>query len=343
MNLLEIDGSFGEGGGQILRSAVSLACIMQRPIRIKNIRHNRKIPGLRAQHLTTLQILADVCGAKTEGMNLGSTSITFAPGKIKDATLSANVGTAGSITLVLQALIPVVSLSGKKLQLTITGGTDVPWSPTFAYTQHVLADAYSRIGIEFSMKIHKRGYYPKGGGIVDVAINPCKQIHPISFPRRVEKTAKIIGSFTNLDEQISNSLKKTKTLLEERQFATQIQYSQEAAKNPGGSLLIFSSDSSSVVGADELLDIKNTDLLGTKSFLEFTKSDLGVDANLSDMLVVPLSFCPETSTFTVRRISKHLETNLYITSKITGCKYGVGKIDGGYEVRIRGESHTSIK
>jgi RNA 3'-terminal phosphate cyclase (ATP) len=343
MNLLEIDGSFGEGGGQILRSAVSLACIMQKPIRIKNIRHNRKIPGLRAQHLATLQILANVCDAKTEGMNLGSTSITFTPGKMKDAVLSENVGTAGSITLVLQALIPVVSLSGKKLQLTITGGTDVPWSPTTAYTQHVLADAYSRIGIEFSMKTHKRGYYPKGGGLVDVVINPCKQIRPISFSRRVEKTAKIIGSFTSLDEQISNSLEKTKTLLEERQFATQMQYSQETAKNPGGSLLIFSSDSSSVVGADELLDIKNIDLLGTKSFLEFTKSNLGVDVNLSDMLVVPLSFCQETSTFTVKHISKHLETNLYITSKITGCKYGVGKIDGGYEVRIRGESNPGVK
>lgn len=117
MDLLEIDGSFGEGGGQILRTAVSLACIMQRPIRIKNIRHNRKIPGLRAQHLTTLQILAKLCDAKVDGMNLGSTSITFTPGRMQEATLSENVGTAGSITLVLQALIPVVSLSGKRLQL----------------------------------------------------------------------------------------------------------------------------------------------------------------------------------------------------------------------------------
>lgn len=199
------------------------------------------------------------------------------------------------------------------------------------------------MGIDFSMKIRKRGYYPKGGGLVDVVINPCRQTRPISFSGRVEKTAKIMGSFTDLSEQILHSLEKTKTILEERQFATQIQYSQETAKNPGGSLLIFSSDSSSILGADELLDIKNSGSLGAKSFLEFTKSNLGVDVNLSDMLVLPLSFCPETSAFTVNHISKHLETNLYITSKITGCKYGIGKVDGGYEVRIRGESNSGIK
>ncbi|MGQ0606401.1 MAG: RNA 3'-terminal phosphate cyclase, partial [Candidatus Nitrosotenuis sp.] len=160
MDVLKIDGSHGEGGGQILRSALTLSCITQRPIQIENIRHNRKIPGLRPSHLSTIKLLGKIYNAKIDGLSVGSTSITFVPGEIQNAKLQENVGTAGSISLILQAIIPAVSLAGKKLELSISGGTDVPWSPTANYTKHVLSEAYSRIGVNFTMDIKKRGYYP---------------------------------------------------------------------------------------------------------------------------------------------------------------------------------------
>lgn len=343
MESLKIDGSFGEGGGQILRSAITLSCITKRPVQIDRIRHNRKIPGLRAQHLTTVNLLAKICNAKTEGLHIGSTSIKFFPNEIQDMRIKESVGTAASISLILQALIPAVSLAKKKLDLSIGGGTDVPWSPTANYTKYVLAEAYSRIGIDFLMKIQRRGYYPRGGGVVEITIFPCKKSLPLILTKRKEKNAKIICSYSNLNaSEISQTVDNVKSTLEKKEFTVQIEINEEKATDKGSSMLVFSHDPSSIIGSDELFDKKSAKF-GNKSAFTFIDCDLGVDSHLSDMIVLPLSLTKGLSIFTVKEISKHLETNLYITSKITGCKYGVGKIEGGYEVRIEGNSDSCIQ
>lgn len=334
MDPLKIDGSHGEGGGQILRTALALSCITKRPIQIENIRHNRKVPGLRPSHLSTIKLLGKICNAQMDGSSVGSTSIRFAPGEIQDTKLAENIGTAGSISLILQAIIPAVSLAGKKLDLHITGGTDVPWSPTSNYTKHVLADAYSRIGINYTVNIKKRGYYPKGGGQVELAIQPCQRITPITLSKRTIKNAKILCSHSDVD--VSSNVDSMEKTLQQKGFSVESHITPEVALNSGASVLIWSSDSGSVTGSDELLDPKNKSEFGKTATNSFIGCDLGVDANLSDMIILPLAITKELSIFTVKEITKHLETNLYITSKITGCKYGVGKIDGGYEVRIQG-------
>ncbi|MEM3065463.1 MAG: RNA 3'-terminal phosphate cyclase [Candidatus Nitrosotenuis sp.] len=340
METLKIDGSFGEGGGQILRSALTLSCITKKPIQIENIRYNRKPPGLKPSHLATVRLLAKICKAQVEGMNVGSTSLKFLPGKIEDVRLKENVGTAGSIPLILQALIPAVSLANKHLELSITGGTDVPWSPTSNYTKFVLGEAYSRIGIDFAIDIKKRGYYPKGGGLVELTVKPAQKTKPISLTKRNQRNAKILCNYSKLPQtKIAESLDTVRSTLEKNQFAAQTEITQQDAPNSGASVLIYSFDSGSIVGADELFDYKAE--FGKHAAANFVSS-LAVDVNLSDMLVTPLSLTKGLSTFTVQRISKHLETNLYITSKITGCKYGVGKIEGGFEVRIEG-SDTGIQ
>lgn len=341
MNLLEIDGSFGEGGGQILRSATTLACITQTPIRVKNIRSNRKVPGLRPSHLAAIKILAKMCNAQVDGLAVGSTSVEFRPNRVDDVFLEEDVGTAGSIPLIMQAVMPL-ALAGKKLRVSIRGGTDVPWSPTTNYTKYVLAEAYSRVGLEFTMKIQRRGYYPRGGGLVHLTVNPCTELSPVNLTKRAEKKANLVCCYTD-EDSISDSIGGAKDLLESNGFATSIEKSQEKADNPGASMLVFSHDSSSITGADELLDLKNRSDFGKRCARDFADSCMGVDANLSDMLVTPLSLCKELSIFTVPSISKHLETNLYITSKLTGCKYGIGKIDGGYEVRLQGSSDSRVK
>ena len=172
MELLKIDGSYGEGGGQIIRTAVTLSSITGKAVEIENIRKNRDVPGLRPQHLAGIKILAKICNAKVDGLHIGSTMLRFFPSKISDAALKENVGTAGSIPLILQILIPAVSISKKNLKLSIVGGTDVAWSPTSNYTKFVLREVYSRIGINFSINIKKRGYYPKGDGFVDIQVSP---------------------------------------------------------------------------------------------------------------------------------------------------------------------------
>ncbi|MGQ0605598.1 MAG: RNA 3'-terminal phosphate cyclase, partial [Candidatus Nitrosotenuis sp.] len=181
-----------------------------------------------------------------------------------------------------------------------------------------------------------------GGGQVDLRVLPCQKILPVNLSKRIIKNAKIICSYSGLsNNEISSHVNSIKNTLQRKEFSTESHIAEETALNQGASVLIFSHDSGSITGTDELLDTKSTSEFGKSSTSAFLGFDLGVDANLSDMLITPLSLTKEMSIFTVKEISKHLETNLYITSKITGCKYGIGKIDGGFEVRIQG-SETSI-
>ena len=342
MEVLKIDGSFGEGGGQILRSAVSLSCIAKTPIEIENIRKNRKIPGLRAQHLTSIRLLSKICNAKVEGLKIGSNSIKFIPNEVESCTLEENIGTAGSISLLLQVIVPSVAITGKKLKLSIVGGTDVLWSPTSNYTKFVLGEAYSRLGINFSMNIKRRGYYPKGGGIVNVEVFPSKNISPINLLQRNTNDVKLFCSFSKISKEvILNYVDELTKKIEKNGFKIKKDVSEEVAIDKGSSMLIYSTDSDSVIGSDGLYDSKKNRFSENISN-DFLSSKLGVDNHLADMLVLPASLSKEMSVFRVQKITKHLETNLYVTSKITGCKYGIGKLDDGYEVRITADSDTSI-
>lgn len=341
MDFLKINGEFGEGGGQIIRTAITLSCITKRPIIIENIRKNRKIPGLRAQHLTAIKILQKICDACVEGARIGSTSLKFVPGNVKSCNFIEDVGTAGSISLILQVLIPVAAICQKKLNLTIKGGTDTLWSPTIDYTQYVLKEAYSRMGIKFSIKLVKRGYYPKGGGEVSLEVFPSN-IKSISLYQRKTNNVKLFCSFSNLpNELIKKHVESIERKLIEKKFIVKTQINEENAIDSGASLLIFSIDDESIIGIDSIFDNKaekfNLDLES------FTENNLGVDEHLADMLVLPASLTNEMTIFRINNISKHLETNLFVTSKITGCKYGIGKLSNGYEIRIEGVSNTGIK
>ncbi|MGC2428219.1 MAG: RNA 3'-terminal phosphate cyclase [Nitrososphaeraceae archaeon] len=201
MYFLTIDGSYGEGGGQIVRTAVSLSAITGKPIQIVNIRAKRDNPGLRPQHLSAVKAVADLFHAKAENLKVGADWIRFIPPDYSpphsDSCLSDNdnnnisslnnnnssssnnfeygmtnmdIGTAGSIPLVLLTIIPAISLSGINHSLQIIGGTDVRYSPTIDYLRYVVREIYARIGINFSIDIIRRGYYPKGGGIVNAQI-----------------------------------------------------------------------------------------------------------------------------------------------------------------------------
>ena len=341
MDFLKINGEHGEGGGQIIRSAITLSCITKQPIHLENIRKNRKVPGLRPQHLTAITILQKIANAKVIGAEIGSTELKFIPNKIESLELVEDVGTAGSISLILQVLIPVVAISQKKLNLTIKGGTDVIWSPSIDYTQYVLREAYSRMGIKFSLELIKRGYYPKGGGKINLQIYPS-HVKSISFTKRKTNNVKLICTFSKLsNEEIRDQVEEIKNELINENFIVETEIRNQEAMDSGASLLIYSIDENSIIGVDTLFD-KKTQRFGL-DFDKFIKNSLGVDDNLADMIVVPASLGNGKTTFQVREITKHLETNLFVTSKITGCKYGIGKINNGFKVIIEGISNSSIK
>ena len=159
---IEVDGSKGEGGGQILRTAVAFAVIQGKPVRVREIRAGRDVPGLKRQHVSALQVLSKVFGGELTGATEGSSVVTFVPGKGRSQRLSVDMGTAASITLVLQAVVPAVALTRSRLELDLVGGTDVPWSPTYDYYERIVREAFRLIGIRFDITSSRRGYYPRG-------------------------------------------------------------------------------------------------------------------------------------------------------------------------------------
>ena len=341
MEIIKIDGSFGEGGGQIVRTAITLSALTNRPVIIKNIRKNRKTPGLKPQHLTAIKILQKICNASVEGVEIGSTSFKFVPEAVKDAILKEDVRTAGSISLILQVLIPVSAISQKKLELFIKGGTDVLWSPTMDYTRYILREAYVRFGINFSINIVKRGYYPKGGGEIDLKVFPSK-IKPISLIERKTKNLKLFCSFSKISPKIiQEKIDRIDSKLRERKFVVETIIRKEDAMDSGSSLLISSIDDNSIIGIDSIYDKKTNEF--NLDLNKIINNNLGIDERLADMLVLPASLSKGMTVFRVPKISKHLETNLYITSKITDCKYGIGKLRDGFEVRIEGTSNSCIQ
>src|SRR5438445_254903 len=239
MKPLKIDGSYGEGGGQIIRPVVTLSSITGKPIEIENIRKNRDVPGLRPQHLTDIK---------------------------------------------------------------------------------------------------KRGYYPKGDGLVDVQVSPCEKIKPISLLKRTTSSVKILCSYSMISkESIEDEVSEVKKILENHGLCCNYEIKEEPALDKGCSLLAFAHDGNSIIGSDAIYN-KGMKGIGQIVANRFLESDLGVDLFLSDMLVIPLALTSETSVFRVKKITKHLETNLFVTSNITNCKYGIGKLDDGFEVRIKGNS-----
>jgi RNA 3'-terminal phosphate cyclase (ATP) len=177
---IRIDGSFGEGGGQILRSSLSLSLVTGKPFRIENIRANREKPGVLRQHLTAVQAAAEVGSAEVEGASLGSKALTFVPGKIRSGEFRFAIGTAGSGTLVLQTILPALITAAGPSRIEIEGGTHNPAAPPFDFLQRSFIPLIERMGPKVKLELQRYGFYPAGGGRFVVEITPCEVLKPIA-------------------------------------------------------------------------------------------------------------------------------------------------------------------
>lgn len=347
-DLVKIDGSQGEGGGQILRTAISLSAITGKPIEVSNIRANRTNPGLRPQHMAGIRIIADLFHAKSENLKVGAEWIRFSPSdKFEGGSIKFDIGTAGSIPLILMTVVPAVSLSNNSLQIEVTGGTDVKASPTIDYIKHIVGKSYLSIGPKFSVDVLKRGYYPKGGGVVQCTIKPCKTPGTIELLATEYLEPKIISVCSQLPihvakRQISSAL----IALEKKDIrCSNYTASIETSISPGSSILVYSaSDFGLYVGGDSIGELgKRTEAVGTEAAMRFLDSTLAqatVDPFLADMLVLPLALSKGRSRYRVARVTQHLLTNLHVVSQIVGCKYSIEQQQqqqgGSYIVMIEG-------
>ncbi len=343
-DLVKIDGSHGEGGGQILRTAISLSAITGKPIEVTNIRANRTNPGLRPQHLAGIKIIADLFHAKSENLKVGAEWIRFSPSdKFEGGSIKFDIGTAGSIPLILMTVVPAVSLSNNSLQIEVTGGTDVKASPTIDYIKHIVAKSYLSIGPKFSVDVLKRGYYPKGGGVVQCTVKPCKTPSTIELLATGYLEPKIISVCSQLPEHVAKRQISSALIALEKKDIRCSNYtaSIETSISPGSSILVYSAaDFGLYVGGDSIGELgKRAESVGTEAAMRFLDSTLAqatVDPFLADMLVLPLALSKGRSRYRVARLTQHLLTNLHIVSEIVRCKYSIEQQEGSYIVTIEG-------
>ena len=339
---VRIDGSQGEGGGQILRTAVSLSAITGKPIEVINIRAKRQNPGLRPQHLTGIKIIAELFRADVENLRIGAECVRFVPSDNFDGgSMKVDVGTAGSIPMILLAVVPAVSLSRNSLELEIIGGTDVRASPTMDYIRHVVAASYRSIGIKFSADVLKRGYYPKGGGIVKATIEACKEPNTMDLLAKREIAPKITSTCGQLPRHVAERQTSSAMIALEKKGIRCSNYaaSIETSISAGSSILIYSaSDFGPYIGGDSIGEPrKRAEAVGAEAaerFLESILVEAPVDPFLADMLVLPLALAKGKSIYRVCRVTEHLLTNLQVASQIVGCKYCVEPQDETFIVTI---------
>src|SRR5713226_766894 len=346
MELIEIDGSYGEGGGQILRTAVAFSIILGRPVRVTKVRAGRNNPGLRPQHASVLKILRDVCSGSLEGGEVGSTTITFYPGVVEALSMKVDLGTAASITLVLQAVVPAASLSGSSLDLELVGGTDVPWSPTFDYFASIVVPALKLMGVGCRAETSKRSYYPSGGGAVKAAVEPCKEVAPLKLAER--------GS--NPPASIASRCGRLPTHVAERQSQAARSYlhgqgievggasaSPAVSDSPGSSILISTVRGNCFLGSDSIGALgKSAESVGREAAKEFAsayQSGACVDVHLSDTIAPFLSLAATNSRILLPSVSEHLKTSLQIARLFTGCSYDFASQGNAWLASIRPAKH----
>lgn len=327
---LIVDGGYGEGGGQILRTALALAALTGRPFQLVNIRANRPKPGLAAQHVTAVRAAAAICKAAVEGDRLRSLTLDFTPrgpahcgDYLFDVAEAREGGSAGSTMLVLHAVLLPLALAAGRSTLTIRGGTHVPWSPNVDYVQEVWLPALSKMGVRADIELLRWGWYPAGGGEVRVSIVGLggATLAPILRQERGELTS-VRGRAVaaNLPAHIPQRMRERAcSLLNAAGIAAQIRVEEVGAACPGTGIFLIADYSAgragfSALGARgkpaETVAEEAVDML-----LAHHRSGAAVDAHLADQLVLPAALASNSSRYSVERVTRHLTTSGWILGR----------------------------
>ena len=325
---MKLDGSYGEGGGQILRTAVALSAVTGESVQINNIRKMRPKPGLSAQHVKAVESAAALCDGKVSGCALHSTALTFAPGKIKGGIYDIDIGTAGSITLLLQCLMPIALHSPENVKFKISGGTDVSWCPTIDYMRFVTLGAFSRMGYDCIIRLVSRGYYPRGGGRVEAAITPAKLKRTV-FEYNACDFVHGISHSSNLPVHVAQrQASSAQEILKQEGYDTRITVITGANLSTGSGLTLWCG----CVGGSALgkpgLPAEKVGSLAAEALLVELKSRAGVDVYLADQLI-PYMALAGGGSFITRKISLHTRTNIWVTEQFLGVKFNIQKLETG--------------
>ncbi len=327
--MLEIDGSHGEAGGQILRTALSLSCLLNKPFRMFNIRKGRKKPGLMPQHLMCIHGLKLISNGKVKGDEKGSMELVFEPSEVKSGDYFFDIGTAGSTSLLLQSILPPLLFTKDISSVILKGGTHVPFSPPFHYIKDVFIRMLNRLGITLTAGIENYGFYPKGGGEIKVKITPSKDFHGLSFLQRGElKTITGISCTGNLPLSIAERQRNSaNNLLTKNGLRADMEILSVPSPGQGSFIFLMLETAGCIAGFSSLGERgKKAETVGeeaSKSLIKYYSNNACIDPHLSDQIVIYLALAKGESSFTTSCITNHLLTNLWVIEKFIGLKYKV--------------------
>ncbi|WP_456484181.1 RNA 3'-terminal phosphate cyclase [Methanopyrus kandleri] len=328
MSLIEIDGSYGEGGGQILRTAVGMSALTSEPVRIYNIRANRPRPGLSYQHLHAVKVVAEICDAECEGLEVGSTEIVFEPGKAKGGEYEVDIGTAGSVTLLLQAVKLAAIAADGPVEMEVRGGTDVKWSPPVDYEINVNAHYLDRLGYRYELEVLRRGHYPRGGGIVRARMEPPKRLKPLEAVKFGElESVRGISHCVRLPPHVAERQAKAASEIIERELGIRPEIEIETYPKgrdphlgPGSGIVLWAEDDQgNRIGADALGEKgKPAEVVGREAaeqLVQRLRTGMALDEHMGDQILPFLAIADGESVFGVTGVDPHLPTNAWVVEK----------------------------
>ena len=326
MGVVEIDGSMGEGGGQILRYAAALSALTLTPVRIYNIRAKRENPGLRPQHLTALKVLGELSDAEIEGLAVGSREVVFKPRKRRSGNLVVDIGTAGSVSLVIQAILPVLIFGDTGSKVILRGGTNVPWSPPIDYIQYVLLPNLEKLGVKASVELVRRGHYPKGGGEVILRVEKTQKVRSVELVKRgrVIKAA-VISHCVKLPRHVAERQAKTAREIFERLLGVKPEVYVESYPpekdphlSPGSGVLVYVEAEPGVrLGGDALGEKgKPAEKVGEEAAVKLLgdlETGMALDTHMGDMIVPYLFVADGISRVGVAKLTLHTMTAIQVS------------------------------
>ena len=343
--MIEIQGDLLEGGGQIVRTTLALSALTGKPVCITKIREKRPNPGLQAQHFIAAKALAALCNAETNDLTVGSLQLTFIPHDRVGGRFAFDVGTAGSIPLILQALMPATVYAPTPLEFEITGGTDVRWSPSIDYVRLTQLPLLGKMGYEATVRVRRRGHYPKGGGSVHVTTTPPRILKAVCWINRgelidIEGVSHCVGLPSHVAQRQANAAKEKLRLAGFGNVNVAIETfppNQDPHVAPGsGITLIAKFASGGILGADSLGERgKPAESVGEAAalkLLEELKTESPLDKHMGDMIIPYMAVAEGRSEVRVSEITNHTLTNIWVGELMTGVKFNV-----------EGELHTPGK
>jgi RNA 3'-terminal phosphate cyclase (ATP) len=347
--MIEIDGSYGEGGGQVLRTSLSLAAITGEPIRIVGIRASRPKPGLAPQHLTAVRAAASICHAQLRGDALGSMMLEFIPGTaVQTGNYTFDVreaqpnGSAGAITLVLQTILLPLVLANGDSQITLRGGTHVNFSPTMSYIEQVYLPMLQRMGVKAKVELGAWGWYPQGGGEVKMQIQGGGKLGGINLLARGDlKQVRGLAVVTELPAHIPQRMaNRAENLLRDAGLRANVQAVREKGVAPGAGIFLTAEYENSLAGFGGLgrlrLTAEKVADIACEQLLNFHHSGAPVDEHLADQLLLPAALALDSSQYRVVEVSRHLTTNAAVIEQFGRARIRMDEGEKMVIVEVRG-------